>query len=78
MLLRDLNTKENYSYKYIKVLLSMVFYISGHATFVILMQPFLLVITYPVMLDCLSMDTFVKGLYNFISGSNGTRAVPFF
>ena len=28
-------------------------------------------------MDCLSVDTAVGGLYNFISGSNGTRAIPF-
>ena len=41
-------------------------------------EPFLLVISHQTLLDCLSVDTFVGGLYNFISGSNGTRAIPFF
>jgi hypothetical protein len=28
--------------------------------------------------DCLSVDTYVGSLYSFISGANGTRAIPFF
>jgi hypothetical protein len=44
-------------------------------TFVALAQPFLSAITHPAMLDYLSVDTFVRGLCNFISGSNWTRAV---
>ncbi|KUJ06169.1 uncharacterized protein LY89DRAFT_770969 [Mollisia scopiformis] len=34
--------------------------------------------SHQALLDCLSVDTFVGGLYSFISGSNGTRAIPFF
>ena len=78
MLPRDLEAEENYGREHIQVLLSMVSYTDGRATFVALAQPFLSVITHPAMLDCLSVDTFVGGLYNFISGSNGTRAIPFF
>jgi hypothetical protein len=47
-------------------------------TYVALVLPFLLVITHPAILDCLSVDTFVRGLYNFISGTNRKRAVLFF
>lgn len=50
----------------------------GHSTFVTLARPFLLVITHQALLDCLSVDTAVGDLYNFISGSNGSRAIPFF
>jgi hypothetical protein len=78
MLPRDLDTEENYGREHIQALLSMVSHTDGRATFVALAQPFLSVITHPALLDCLSVDTFVGGLYNFISGSNGTRAVPFF
>ncbi len=78
MLPRDLDAEENYSREHIKALLSMESHTNGYATFVALAQPFLSVITHLDMLDCLSVDTFVGGLYNFISGSNGTRAVPFF
>jgi hypothetical protein len=78
MLPRDLDDEENYGREHIQALLSMVSHTDGRTTFVALAQPFLSVITHPAMLDCLSVDTFVGGLYNFISGSNGTRAVPFF
>lgn len=43
-----------------------------------LVLPFVQVMTHNSVLDCLSLDTFVGGLYNYISGNNGTRAVPFF
>ncbi|KFY97455.1 hypothetical protein V500_02048 [Pseudogymnoascus sp. VKM F-4518 (FW-2643)] len=78
MLPRDLEAKENYGREHIKALLIMVSHTIGRSTFLALAQPFLSVITHPAMLDCLSVNTFVGGLYNFISGSNGTRAVPFF
>jgi hypothetical protein len=41
-------------------------------------QQFLLTMTHPSMLDGLAVDTYVGSLYNFMSGSNGTRAIPFF
>jgi hypothetical protein len=78
MLPRDLDDVENYGREHIRALLSMVAHTHGCTTFVTLAQPFLLVITHQALLDCLSVDTFVGGLYNFISGSNGSRAIPFF
>lgn len=39
---------------------------------------FLRVMTHSAMIDTLSVDTYVGSLYNFISGANGTRAIPFF
>jgi hypothetical protein len=78
MLPQDFNIKENYGRKHIKALLSIISHINRGATFVALAQPFLLIITHLAILDYLSVDTFVKGLYNFISSSNRTRAVPFF
>ena len=50
----------------------------GAATFIRLARPFLMVITHPALLDCLSVDIYVGDLYTFVSGSGGTRAVPFF
>jgi hypothetical protein len=41
-------------------------------------QQFLLTMTHPSMLDGLAVDTYVGSLYNLMSGSNGTRAMPFF
>ncbi|KAI9734023.1 MAG: hypothetical protein M1834_002680 [Cirrosporium novae-zelandiae] len=78
MLPRDLDDQHNYGREHIQTLLSMVARSHGSGTFIDLAQPFLLVITHSALLDCLSVDTFVGTLYNFISGSNGTRAIPFF
>ena len=78
MLVRDLDDEEYHGREHIQTLLSMVARTNGCREFVDLAHPFLLVITHPALLDCLSVDTFVGNLYNYISGSNGTRAIPFF
>lgn len=78
MLPRDLDDEEYCGRQHIQTLMSMVAGHHGHSTFVDLAHPFLLVITHPAVLDCLSVDTSVGGLYNYISGSNGSRAIPFF
>lgn len=78
MLPRDLDDEANYGREHILTLLTMVALPHGYSKFLDLVRPFLLVISHPELLDCLSVDTFVGGLYNFISGSNGTRAIPFF
>jgi hypothetical protein len=78
MLPRDLDDEEYYGRHHIQALLSMVAHTHGCRKFVDLAQPFLLVITHPMLLDCLSIDIFVGNLYIYISGSNGTRAIPFF
>ena len=75
MLPRDLDDQENYGREHIQSLLSMVAHTHGCVD---LAESFLFVITHQALLDCLSVDTFVGGLYNFISGSNGSRAIPFF
>lgn len=75
---RDLDDEEYHGRAHVHVLLGMKPHDHGHSTFVALARPFLLVITHQALLDCLSVDTAVGGLYNFISGSNGTRAIPFF
>jgi hypothetical protein len=78
MLPRDLDDEGNYGREHIQTLLSMVSHTHGCREFVALAQPFLLTITHPALLNCLSIDTFVGNIYNYISGSNGTRAIPFF
>ena len=78
MLPRDLDDELNYGREHILTLLTMVVLPHGYSKFVDLVRPFLLVISHTELLGCLSVDTFVGGLYNFISGSNGTRAIPFF
>ena len=78
MLPRDLDDDNYHGREHINVLLGMKPHAHGQGTFVTLAQPFLFVITHQALLDCLSVDTAVGGLYNFISGSHGTRAIPFF
>ncbi|KAL3444860.1 hypothetical protein BJX65DRAFT_319748 [Aspergillus insuetus] len=41
-------------------------------------RSFLMLITHANLLDCLSVDSYVGDLYVFISGSCGSRAIPFF
>ena len=78
MLPRDLDDDEYYGREHIQTLLSMVAHTHGCREFVDLAHPFLMVITHPELLDCLSVDMFVGNLYNYIGGTNGTRAIPFF
>ena len=78
MLPRDLDDQDLFGREHIQVVMSMVAHEKGNATFIDLARPFLLVFTHAAILDCLSVDTSVGGLYNFISGNNGTRAIPFF
>ncbi len=78
MLPRDLDDDNYHGRAHINVLLGMKPHAHGQGTFVTLAQPFLFVMTHQALLDCLSVDTAVGGLYNFISGSHGTRAIPFF
>ena len=78
MLPRDLDDEQHFGRAHIGTLLGMKAHAHGHNTFINLARPFLLVITHQALLDCLSVDTAVGGLYNFISGSNGSRAIPFF
>lgn len=77
MLPRDLDDQDYWGREHIHTLLSMLAGTHGHSIFVNLAHPFLLVITHPALLDCLSVDTPVGGLYSYISGSNGSRAIPF-
>ena len=78
MLPRDLDDQENYGREHMHVVLSMVAGRHGHNEFINLAQPFLAVLTHSALLDCLSVDTSVGGLYNYMSGTNGSRAIPFF
>lgn len=75
---QDLDDDALYGREHVLSLLGMVAHANGSSTFISLSRPFIQVITHPALVDCLSVDTFVGNLYNFISGSNGTRAIPFF
>jgi hypothetical protein len=78
LLPRDLDNDELYGREHIQTLMGMKSHGGGATTFVDIAQPFLSVITHREILSCLSVDTAVGGLYNFISGSNGFRAIRFF
>lgn len=67
-----------YGFQHIREIMSARASTAGDARFIKLARPFLLVVTHPALLDCLTVDIYVGDLYNFISGSGGTRAVPFF
>jgi len=77
MLVKDLVDDRYSGLAYIRSTMEMRF--SPITTFESLIaESFLAVVTHPALLDCLSVDTYVGTVYNFISGVNGTRAVPFF
>lgn len=79
MLPRDLVDEDQlHGYQHIQIVLSLRASRVGYAKLNELARPFLLAITHPELLDCLSVDTYVGDLYNFICGSGGTRAIPFF
>ncbi|UPX11032.1 uncharacterized protein EKO05_0001658 [Ascochyta rabiei] len=48
------------------------------AEYVEVAKHFLEVITHPSLVDCLAVDEHVGGIYSFIGGVNGTRAIRFF
>ena len=75
---RDLDDDGFFGRQHMATLLSMKALSHGYSTFIDLARSFVSVITHPALLDCLSVDTSVGGLYNFISGANGSRAIPFF
>jgi hypothetical protein len=51
---------------------------SESTTFIETATDFLRVITHPALLDDLAVDTYTGGIYNFLSGVNGGRAIDFF
>ncbi|KAL2074449.1 hypothetical protein VTL71DRAFT_8227 [Oculimacula yallundae] len=77
-LIFDLDSDEYYGRDHIKSLMEMQTGFGGSSTFVRLGKPFHLVITHQALLDCLAVDTAVGGIFNFIGGSHGSRAMPFF
>lgn len=76
---KDLVDEEQLSgYQHMQELLELRPHLVGNTRFIQLAGSFLMVITHSALLDCLSVDTYVGDIYNFVSGSSGTRAVPFF
>lgn len=77
MVVRDLDEEDFFGKMHIKAVLARRPESGNTRAYFQLIQPFLSVMTHSALLDCLSVDSSVGGLYNFISGTNGTRAVPF-
>lgn len=76
---KDLDNDEDYHGRdHMLALMSTRAQPSQYDMFIEISRSFLLVMTHTAMVDCLSVDTYVGSLYNFISGTNGTRAIPFF
>lgn len=75
---RDLDDEVYFGREHIRALLAMRARSDSCDVYIRIIHHFLLVVTHSSLLDCLSVDTSVGGLYNFIGGTNGTRAVPFF
>lgn len=65
---RDLNDEDNCGKQHIRNLMSMEVQGKAHSTFVTLAAPFMSVITHRALLDCMSVDSAVGGLYSYISG----------
>jgi hypothetical protein len=78
LLPRDLDNDEYHGKLHIAAVLSKDLRDGDEEGFLRVARPFLLVFTHTSLLGCLTVDTFVGALYNFISGTNGTRAVSFF
>lgn len=78
MLPRDLDNEETSGRLHLKNIMSMRTPPAVQHNLIEVALAFLQTITHPAILDCLSVDTFVGSLYNFVSGANGSRAIPFF
>ncbi|PPJ52383.1 hypothetical protein CBER1_10920 [Cercospora berteroae] len=76
---RDLENEDDYfGRQHIRALLCGRAKDGRYHSFVEVSRSFFFVMTHPALVDCLSVETYVGNLYSFISGTNGTRAVPYF
>ncbi len=77
-LAKDLDNDDHYHGRaHIQALLEKRVRGDQHAELIGVSRAFFMVFTHPELMHCLSVDTYVGSLYNFISGANGNRAVPF-
>ncbi|KHJ35538.1 putative nf-x1 finger and helicase domain protein [Erysiphe necator] len=74
----DLESTELFGREHITLIMELQAHDFGLKEYINLMHSFLKVVTHDVFLHCISVDTAVGGIYKFISGTNGTRAVLFF
>jgi hypothetical protein len=77
---QDLSTDTNNhkGYKHISAIMNKRVPNRDYEEFIEICHNFLNTMTHPAMLDCLSVDTYVGSLFNYMSGANGSRAIPFF
>ncbi|KAF2450310.1 NFX1-type zinc finger-containing protein 1 [Karstenula rhodostoma CBS 690.94] len=75
---RDIDNEENFGRDHIKNTMSVRTRLTDHHGLIEVALAFLRTITHPAILDCLSVETYVGSIYNFVTGANGKRAVPFF
>lgn len=75
-LARDLDDENLYGRQHIQDTITGVMQAGNSITSYHAMSSFLQTMTHVSILDCLSIDTCVGGLYNFFSGTNGGRAIP--
>jgi hypothetical protein len=73
----DTDDKNHKGRQHINALMSKRVRDGASAQFIENCQQFLLTITHPALLDSLAVDTYVGSIYNFVSGANGTRIIPF-
>lgn len=77
MLPRDLDNDQYCGRQHIQSLLAIETVPLHYGPMLELVLPFLQLITHHSLLSCLSVDTYIGALYNFIGGTNGSRALPF-
>jgi hypothetical protein len=79
-LARDLDSHESKcnGRAHVKALVDMRVNASNLGEYFAMSRNFLEIITHSSLLDCLAVDEYVGGIYSFIGGGNGTRAVTFF
>lgn len=77
LLPRDLDDEENFGKQHIRMLMSMEVRGNAHSTFIGLAVPFMSVITDRALLDCMSVDSAVGGIYSFISGTKSPTVFKF-
>lgn len=78
MLPRDFDNEDNFGRDYIKNTMAVRTRLTDHHGLIEVALAFLRTITHPAILDCLSVETYVGSIYNFVTGANGKRAIPFF
>ncbi|OAR02185.1 hypothetical protein LLEC1_04893 [Akanthomyces lecanii] len=75
-LAKDLDDEAFHGRRYIQVTITCAKEAGYNASGFRAMSYFLQTMTHASILDCLSIDTCVGGLYNYFSGPNGNRAIP--